>query len=630
MDSSVVQLIHVGGKIIAYTVACEPRIYFKYTVVTRVHVLHVLSTSYMYSTTVVHAISCVLYCTLRCTQRLLGIRVYCCAHCTSRRYSPAPRMYHASQQTVSADRLQHNSQHRKTRGIKTAIYAPSIRPDLCIWSRGFSGTCRRASLTSFRGCDPHVTISAERKFAAQTHTQAGAVAEGQYTCDRCKRDKKPVKSFSSANDMDPGSMPDQLKGLTQAEEMRIAKGCPVMRAYRLTGGQRGYGGHVVNLAQNIGDFVNSLPRPARELSIIVVRRQDGEGIHKDLLVRRQRVFDALNWLKANNPFYSDISINTDNLNSLPDNGSLQDLYETSGDDDLDSERDTGPQQDGASGGDEDTESFLRSVVGNGMQEDAITDLLLQKMLRAQRRGTVAGASSRSQTAATAVPWPEMEDTPLNEFKTQGLCSLCFPALFPCGSGDPTHVARRQKVTNAEGFKHLLRYYDVDKNGGRYRFATHLRFPHWAQNMLEIHRTLSQASFFVKHHEGDAALTVDDLKAMLRNGGAQASALVKRMLRYAANITGSNAYWHARQQELQSTFAAKGCATVFITLSAADNHLEDLHPLMPPSYPDTARGRRLAVINNPHIVDWYFGHRVNALMKSFFDGVLGYEWRWFRF
>ena len=170
-------------------------------------------------------------------------------------------------------------------------------------------------------------------------------------------------------------MPDQLKGLTQAEEMLIAKGCPVMRVYRLKGGQRGYGGHVVNLAQNIGDLVNSLPRSTRELPIIVVRRQGGEGIHKHLLVRRQRVFDALNWLKANNPFYSDISINTDNLNSLPDKGSLQDLYETRGDDDLDSERDTGPQQDGASGGDEDTESFLRSVVGNDMQEDAIVDIV---------------------------------------------------------------------------------------------------------------------------------------------------------------------------------------------------------------------------------------------------------------
>ena len=57
---------------------------------------------------------------------------------------------------MSADGLKHNSQHRKMRGIKTAICAPSIRPDLCIWSRGFSGTCRRASLTSFKGCDPHV------------------------------------------------------------------------------------------------------------------------------------------------------------------------------------------------------------------------------------------------------------------------------------------------------------------------------------------------------------------------------------------------------------------------------------------------------------------------------------------
>ena len=337
-------------------------------------------------------------------------------------------------------------------------FDPARPPHLESWvqrdvQKGFTGELQRLRPGRCQFCG-------DWWFTAQTPTQAAAVAEGQYTCDRCKRDKKPVKSFSSANDMDPGSVPYQLKGLTQAEEMFIAKGCPVMRVYRPKGGQRGYGGYVVILAQNIGDFVNSLPRPARELPIIVVRRQGGEGTHKDILVRRQRVFDALNWLRANNPFYSDISVNTDNLTSLPDNGSLQSLYETSGDDDLDSERDTGPQQDGASGGDEDTESFLRSVVGNGMLEDAIIDLLLRKMLRAHRRSSVTGAGSRSQTAASAVPWPEMEDTPLNEFKTQGLCTLCFPALFLCDRGDPTHVARRQKVTNAEGFKHLLRYCEL--------------------------------------------------------------------------------------------------------------------------------------------------------------------------
>ena len=115
----------------------------------------------------------------------------------------------------------------------------------------------------------------ERCFAAQTPTQAAAVAGEQYTCDRCKRNKKTVKYFSSANDVDPGSVTNQLKGLTQAEEMLIAKGCPAMRVYRLQGRQRGYGGHVVNLAQNIGGFVNSLPRPARNLPIVVVQRQGG-------------------------------------------------------------------------------------------------------------------------------------------------------------------------------------------------------------------------------------------------------------------------------------------------------------------------------------------------------------------
>ena len=70
--------------------------------------------------------------------------------------------------------------------------------------------------------------------------------------------QKTVKSFSSANDMDRGSVPDQLTGLSQAEKMLIAKGCPVMRVYRVERGQRGYGGHVVNLAQNIGNFACSM------------------------------------------------------------------------------------------------------------------------------------------------------------------------------------------------------------------------------------------------------------------------------------------------------------------------------------------------------------------------------------
>ena len=43
--------------------------------------------------------------------------------------------------------------------------------------------------------------------------------------------------------MDPGSVPAELQGLTQTEEMLIARCCPIMRVLHLKGGQLGYGIH---------------------------------------------------------------------------------------------------------------------------------------------------------------------------------------------------------------------------------------------------------------------------------------------------------------------------------------------------------------------------------------------------
>ena len=89
-------------------------------------------------------------------------------HKYAHRSYPVLRKYSASQQTVSTDSLQDNFQDRKMLGINTAICAPSIWPDLCISSRGCSLTCRRASLASFRDCDPDVaSFCGKRWFAAQ-------------------------------------------------------------------------------------------------------------------------------------------------------------------------------------------------------------------------------------------------------------------------------------------------------------------------------------------------------------------------------------------------------------------------------------------------------------------------------
>ena len=46
-------------------------------------------------------------------------------------------------------------------------------------------------------------------------------------------------SISSDNNMDPGSVPAELQGLSETEEMLIARCCPIMRILHLKGGQLG-------------------------------------------------------------------------------------------------------------------------------------------------------------------------------------------------------------------------------------------------------------------------------------------------------------------------------------------------------------------------------------------------------
>jgi hypothetical protein len=75
-----------------------------------------------------------------------------------------------------------------------------------------------------------------------------------FECARCKQDKKQPKLYSKDNDMHPGNVPQCLQGLSQIEEMLIARACPIMTVYRKHGGQRGYRGHVFNLPQNIQGF----------------------------------------------------------------------------------------------------------------------------------------------------------------------------------------------------------------------------------------------------------------------------------------------------------------------------------------------------------------------------------------
>ncbi len=89
-------------------------------------------------------------------------------------------------------------------------------------------------------------------------------------CRCCHTENSLPKKFSAENNMDPGDVPEELKELSEIEEMLIAQVFTVMTVYQLRGGQNGYRGNVINFPQDVQEFTNQLPRHPSSLDILVV------------------------------------------------------------------------------------------------------------------------------------------------------------------------------------------------------------------------------------------------------------------------------------------------------------------------------------------------------------------------
>ncbi|PKK57165.1 hypothetical protein RhiirC2_640207, partial [Rhizophagus irregularis] len=142
-------------------------------------------------------------------------------------------------------------------------------------------------------------------------------------CQHCYKEKQP-KKFSKDNNMDPGEVPDQLRDLTEIEEILVAQIFPVMSVYRLRGGQHGYRENVINFPQDGQEFASKLPRHPSLLDVLVICRQSASNAEafRDFKDHCDKVTQALIWLKQNNRYYADVIIDHEILQSLPIDGTI--------------------------------------------------------------------------------------------------------------------------------------------------------------------------------------------------------------------------------------------------------------------------------------------------------------------
>ncbi|PKK75534.1 hypothetical protein RhiirC2_863195 [Rhizophagus irregularis] len=238
--------------------------------------------------------------------------------------------------------------------------------------------------------------------------------------------------------MDPGEVPDELRDLTEIEEMLVA----------LRGGQHGYRGNVINFPQDVQEFASKLPRHPSLLDVLVIRRQSASNAEafRDFKVRRDKVTQALIWLKQNNRYYADVIIDHEILRSLPINGTIDDQLQDINED----------------------------VDYDENEDDVITRTFVPLPPSANREDTaIRNTLDRIQNENHPIMWPQINGNPVNEFQTPGYIACAFPTLYPTGSAD-LRAERIKDIKPAEYFKHLLQYKDR-------RFARHARWRYFALN-----------------------------------------------------------------------------------------------------------------------------------------------------
>ena len=143
-----------------------------------------------------------------------------------------------------------------------------------------------------------------------------------YACACYVRDKLVPLKFSAENFMIPARVPPELNGLTQVEEMLIARALPIMRVYVKPGGKCAYHDHCINLTQDVSDLASHY---RKDISVIVVKTKDKDNSTRDVTVRRLKGENALNWLINHNPHYQCVTINANALDNLAVNGVPADI-----------------------------------------------------------------------------------------------------------------------------------------------------------------------------------------------------------------------------------------------------------------------------------------------------------------
>lgn len=91
-------------------------------------------------------------------------------------------------------------------------------------------------------------------------------------------------------------------------------------------------------------------------------------------------------------------------------------------------------------------------------------------------------------------------------------------------------------------------------------------------------------------------------------------LMSKLMHYVKNVSGTNAYWSRAKDDLKTIITQVGAPTIFWTLSCAEFHWPEFHRLFNSKGDPLDSEHRKNVIDNPHLLEWFFAKRTEQFVK----------------
>lgn len=294
-------------------------------------------------------------------------------------------------------------------------------------------------------------------------------------CAKCLTKAKPEIPINAlANGLWLGEVPKELANLSFAEKMLIARVRHNKCIVRVSSGMHKMRANVIMFDAPIPKVYDILPPPRDELDEVLAfifvgpSNPTPEELRRvPLLVSRNKVARALEWLKLNHADYQDLTISYENLKTYPENEPPV-FVKTQ-------------IWDGKSNKDPEATAVYDNEDEDGVEEGDcpfVVQGLTGEQLGSMNAKGLAAAALKHLKEGNKVLAVGHAPEPESMYKNPQLYPKMFPWLFPYGLGGIGNNKQTRPLSEPEWKKHLLMYYDK-------RFQLDHYFPLVAFNHVKV-------------------------------------------------------------------------------------------------------------------------------------------------